>query len=285
MGNYLSIYRPINIIFIALSQLLCAYFLDFSASYSSLMEGEIYWLMLGTAACAAFGYWLNDSSDVTRDFINNSEYSPASRLNSKLIYIHYLVFVSVALFAGNKLGFWFLSLFIITLIALVLYSKWLKNIALIGNVTIAVLSFVSLYAVYKLFPTVDFRLILHFSILAAFVTLCRELVKDAEDMEGDAQTGGKTVPIVFGLNTLNLSVYIVILFAVSFMLMSVYYQSEYLLTPLRYIYFAYCGLFVVFPLYKIAIDVRHSKSKEEYQQLSKMLKYVLFIGILSILFF
>ncbi|MDB9882754.1 UbiA family prenyltransferase [Bacteroidia bacterium] len=285
MGNYLSIYRPLNILFIALAQWLCAYFLDFSASYTSISEGGVYWLILGTAACAAFGYWVNEASDITRDFINNSEPSPVTRLDSKLIYLHYLAFVSVALLAGNRLGVWFLSLFIITLLALVLYSKWLKNIALIGNIIIAALSFVSLYAVYKLFSTVDFLLILHFSILAAFVTLCRELVKDAEDMEGDAQTGGKTVPIVFGVNTLNLVVYIVILFAVSFMLVSVYYQSEYLLTPLRYIYFAYCGLFVVFPLYKIAIDVRHSKSKEEYQQLSKMLKYVLFTGILSILFF
>ena len=37
-----------------------------------LKDGGIYWLILGTAACSAFGYWINDFTDYQRDVINKS---------------------------------------------------------------------------------------------------------------------------------------------------------------------------------------------------------------------
>jgi 4-hydroxybenzoate polyprenyltransferase len=285
MGKYFSIFRPINLIFIALAQWLCAYFLDFSAGYESIIEGGIHWLIIGTGASAAFGYWINDFYDKERDFINDQSSSAISRLDNKLIYVHLLVFVSVALYAGNQLGTWFVGLFISSLVLLFLYSKWLKNMVIIGNVVVAVLCFFSLYSTYQLFENIDYLLILHFSVLASFVTLAREMVKDAEDIEGDADTGAKTVPIMFGLNTLNIAVYIVLLFSLSFIIVSLMSQKAYLSTPLNYVYYAYCGLFVILPLYKIAVDVRYAEKKEEYTRLSLWLKYVIFIGVLSILFF
>ena len=285
MNGYLHIYRPFNIFFIVVAQWLAAYFLDTHSNFSVLSQGGIYWLMLGTAACTAFGYWVNDDTDFPRDVINRSEVSAIHKLNTKVVYIHYLVFISIALYAGNLLGLWFLILFLTTILALTAYSKWLKNIAVIGNLTITALSFFSLYSVSYLFQGVNQQLILHFALLAAGLNLVREMVKDAEDIEGDEQTGARTLPIIGGLNVTNITVHGILIMTIAFVMVSVFSQSQFFESFLKYVYYAYYALFVVLPLYKIAVDVRYARTKEEYTRLSYLLKYVLGVGILSILFF
>ena len=136
-----------------------------------------------------------------------------------------------------------------------------------------------------LFPDIDFALLFYFATLAGVLTLCRELVKDGEDVEGDKITGAKTVPVVFGTNTLNISVYVLLIFIISFSVISLYHQSVYFPTALRYVYYLYYLLFVLTPLYTIAVDVRYAQQKQEYAKLSLRLKYVIATGILSLLFF
>lgn len=285
MKGYLHIYRPLNVLFIALAQVLCAYFLDASAQFYSITTGGVFWLVTGTAACAAFGYWINDMYDGTRDFVNHGKSSFLHQLNPLFVYTHLLLFVLVALYAGNELGLWFVGLFVATMLVLFSYSRWLKNIALVGNSSIAMVCFYSIFSVYVLFKTIDFLLILHFALLAAGVTLCREIVKDAEDMEGDRQTGAKTLPIIWGLNTTNLIVYAIILTIIPVAIVTLYAQKSYFSGALVYLYYTYSAIFILIPLFKVAVDVRYAKEKEEYTRLSLWLKYVFFTGILSLLFF
>lgn len=283
--RYFSIYRPFNILFIISAQWLCAYFLNFSASFASVSEGGIYWLMLGTASAAAFGYWINDFFDKERDFINKPQKTFIHRLNPYLVLTHLLFFILLTLYAGYSLDTWFLYLFITTLIALFLYSFKLKDLLVLGNLIIASLSFITIYAVHRLFDGVDVILLLHFALMAGLLILTREIIKDAEDMEGDKLESSKTLPIAIGLNYTNLIVYVGLLFAISFLVISLFYQRQYLQSNIQIVYYIYCALFMVIPLYKIAIDVRFAKTVTDYSTLSKMVKYVLFTGILSILFF
>jgi len=285
MGKYISIYRPVNMAFIAIAQFLCAYFLDSRAQYAAIAQGGIFWLIGGTAACAAFGYWVNDLLDRRRDFINDGSFSALHKLDIKLVYIHLLSFVLIALVCGNMLGLWFVGLFIVTMLALFGYSMWFKNIAIMGNLVVALLSFYSIFSVYVLFEEVELILILYFAVLAAGITLCREIVKDCEDLEGDKETGAQTLPIIGGINSANLTVYCIILFLVPIAIVTLYYQQSFFQGRLMYLYFIYCTVFVLVPLFKVAIDVRYAREKEEYTQLSLLLKYVFFTGILSILFF
>ena len=285
MLNYIRIYRPINILFIAVAQLLSAYYLDFSGNLFSIYVGGILWLVLGTSACAAFGYWINDFLDQKRDSINKPDKMHLAKLPSSVVYIHLLFFVIVGLFAGYKLGLYYLLVFASVFILLFLYSKIFRNIAGLGNLIIAFLSFLSIYLVGKLFIEVDSLLLIHFAMLAGMVNLCREIIKDAEDLEGDLATKSYTFPVVLGLRYTNIAVYIILLFVISFMVISLYYQGRFLSKPLIYIYYAYNFLFVFLPLYKVAIDIRFAEHKADYSRLSRILKYVVFSGILSILFF
>lgn len=285
MHRYFGIYRPSNIFFIALAQYLCAYYLDFTASNNILREGGMHWLLLGTAACSAFGYWINDFLDKERDAINKTINFGIINIPNYAVYLHLLLFTCIAVFAGLMLNITFVYIFIATLLLLTMYSLFLKNIAFIGNLVIALLSFVSIFMIALLFPNLDLLLLFHFAALAAVITLSREMVKDGEDADGDGATGAKTVPVVFGKETLNIAVYILLIFTISFSIISLHYQSAYFQGMLRYLYYSYYLLFVLIPLYQIAVHIRYAKHKSEYTKLSLWLKYVLATGILSILFF
>ncbi len=285
MLKYFALYRPLNIFFIALAQLLCAYYLDPYASINQLVANGVLWIILGTLACSSFGYWLNDFLDKERDSINKVKTFDISNVPTYVIYIHLFVLAILAAFSGLMLSSVFLYINLLTLFSLSLYSIILKNIAFLGNVLIAFLSFVSIFMLIFLFPDIDFALLFYFATLAGVLTLCRELVKDGEDVEGDKITGAKTVPVVFGTNTLNISVYVLLIFIISFSVISLYHQSVYFPTALRYVYYLYYLLFVLTPLYTIAVDVRYAQQKQEYAKLSLRLKYVIATGILSLLFF
>jgi 4-hydroxybenzoate polyprenyltransferase len=286
MLKYLAIYRPLNIFFIALAQFLCAYFLDLRGTFGALFEGGLQWILLGTAACSAFGYWVNDWLDKKRDAINKQEPSAIVKIPLFIVILHLIILVGLGLWSGYMLGDFFLNLFLVTLIILSLYSLYIKNVAFLGNLVIAILSFVSVFMISFLFPEVEKLLLFHFALLALVITLGREMLKDGEDALGDEQTGAKTIPILFGLNTLNIAIYILLIFSISFITISLYYQGEtYFQGMLKYLYFGYYALFVIYPLYAIAIKARYAETKSEYAELSKWLKYVLFVGVLSVLFF
>lgn len=286
MANYLKIYRPLNLLFIALAQCFAGYYLNFSAHLGLLIEEGVFWFILATASTAAYGYWVNDLMDRKRDELNGKSLKFIHVMNRYSVYAHLLLFLLLALYSANQVDDIRIRLLVVaSLFILSIYSLFLKNIAGIGNVLIGVLCFFSIYAIRWIFEEVDPLLIIHFATLAGTVTLARELVKDAEDAEGDRETKGRTVPILFGLKATNSMVYGVLLFAISFAIVSLYYQRTFLFDSLKYVYYAYYLIFVLYPLYRVAIDVRFATQKEDYNRLSLFLKYALFTGVLSMMFY
>ncbi|MFB1003227.1 MAG: hypothetical protein QMC70_03700, partial [Bacteroidia bacterium] len=83
----------------------------------------------------------------------------------------------------------------------------------------------------------------------------------------------------------NITVYAINLFLIPIAVLTLYAHQSYFQGMLMYVYYIYSALFVVLPLFKVAIDVRYASEKYEYTRLSLVLKYVFFTGILSILFF
>ncbi|MFY0643284.1 MAG: UbiA family prenyltransferase [Bacteroidia bacterium] len=257
----------------------------FEADIQILLDRKLHYLIIGTAAIAAFGYWLNDFYDQYRDSINKPHKKGIRRLGLTVVIGHLVIFSVVALLSGYLMNLLFLYSFGAILLALWLYNLKLKDVPLMGNIIISMLCFLSIYMVSWLFPEIDIRLLLHFGVIAALLTWCRELVKDAEDVKGDGLSGSKTIAVTMGTDFTNKLVYFSILFVISFVAISVYYQSQYFAGMLQYVYWGYYLFFIVVPLYKVAIQIRMMATPSEYNGLSKMLKYVIFTGILSILFF
>ncbi len=127
MLKYFALYRPLNIFFIALAQLLCAYYLDPYASINQLVANGVLWIILGTLACSSFGYWLNDFLDKERDSINKVKTFDISNVPTYVIYIHLFVLAILAAFSGLMLSSVFLYINLLTLFSLSLYSIILKK--------------------------------------------------------------------------------------------------------------------------------------------------------------
>lgn len=285
MLDYLRSFRPLNLLFIGLAQGLTAFFLYFDANLQMLIERDMHWLIIGTLSVAALGYWINDLYDSERDAINRPAKRGPASYPRLFVILNLVLLVLIMLNAAWMLGLRYLLCFGGVSILLWLYNYKLKDVALLGNLIIAFLSFFSVFMVRWLFPEMDVRLLLHFSLLAGLLTLCRELVKDAEDELGDRQTGAKTVAVVMGKAMSNRLVYFLVLFIISFVVISVYYQSQYFAGSLRYLYWLYYLVFIAVPLYKVAIDIRLIQEAEDYARVSRLLKYVIFTGVLSLLFF
>jgi 4-hydroxybenzoate polyprenyltransferase len=285
MSTYFKIYRPLNLFFIGLSQLFSAYYLDRYASFNSLIDSGLLWLILGTISSASFGYWINDYYDQERDLLNKKNPSCIANYSRFSVNIHLISFVLIALISGYFIGVWFLSLFALTLLLLYLYSWRLKDLTVIGNLIISMLSFYSIYSLSMLSLSIDVFLIIHFSVFSGLITFCREIIKDVEDIKGDREYGSKTIPITFGEKTANYLVYVLLLLLISLLIFSYYYQSQYFQGIHKYIFYSYCTLFIIVPLYKAAIDIRYAANKLDYTSLSQLMKYVIFTGIFSILFF
>jgi len=107
----------------------------------------------------------------------------------------WIVIISFATGMGLATLAHMLPIAVLALVLLVLYNLVLKKTVLVGNLTVAFLSILPLFYAADL----SGREVLIFpAVLVGLIQLSRELVKDVEDMKGDRQSGGNTLPIRFG---------------------------------------------------------------------------------------
>ena len=169
----------------------------------SLLAPRFGLLVLAALLVAAAGYIINDYYDVKIDAINRPDRLVIGRVvNRRKAMLAHMVLSG----AGVGLAGWLhpvLGLVTLGTAALLWgYSARFKRVALVGNISIATLT-----AALVLLPELQLQLERHDShsvvwpyALAAFLlTVVREIVKDVEDMRGDAQHGCRTLPLVWGV--------------------------------------------------------------------------------------
>ena len=152
---------------------------------------------------------LNDVVDYEIDKINR----PMRPLPSGFVKKRTALFISILLFSMGTLACLELSEaakvigIVIAMPFMVLYSKYLKGMPLIGNMIVAFilgLSFLFCGAAFNNMSPMWIPMILAFGL-----TLVRELVKDIADMEGDQSAGLKTFPIIAGIEkSIQLSIFL-----------------------------------------------------------------------------
>ena len=160
-------------------------------------------LALAAVLVAAAGYIINDYYDVKIDAINRPDRLVIGRVvqRRKAMLAHVVMSAVGVLLAGwlhPVLGLVTLG----TALLLWGYSARFKRVALVGNLSIATLT-----SALVLLPELQLQLQRHESnsivwpyALAAFLlTVVREIVKDVEDMRGDAQHGCHTLPLAWGV--------------------------------------------------------------------------------------
>ena len=267
---FLQLTRFWNLVIVGLAQFFTAYFL---VGHETIIDWRIYLLAASTMTIAAAGYIINDYYDVKIDLINK----PERVVIGKAITRRYAIFFHTALsFAGVAAGLllgWRIGLInFFSVFLLWLYSNHLKRQPFIGNLSIGVLTALTLFAVNVLYPPFN-SYILIYSLFALTITLVREIIKDMEDWKGDNTFGCKTLPIVWGLRkTKNFLYMLLAIFVLSVVLVNELYAG------LPILYFV---PFLFIPLAYLLVLLIRSDTIRDFARLSSICKLIMLFGILS----
>lgn len=260
-----------------------------------------YWqyglLIAATVLIAAGGYVINDIFDQETDLENHSKKTIIG--NSITESKAYIIYASLTI-SGVLCGFIlansveksnFAVIFVLIATLLYFYASTLKQIAIVGNIIVATLLAFSviIIGIFDIVPnTFDFnqkQMMLAFAILfdytkfAFIVNLVREIIKDIEDIKGDTLQEMKTLPILIGASKTSKIAFVLLLVPVLYLFY--YVKSNLFDNNLLYSVFYMIAL-VIAPMIICLIKIWNAKEKSDYTQISKLLKWIIFFGILSI---
>ncbi len=299
------LFRLPNLIVLGLTQYFVRYGIFYPIFVSrgvDLQMGHIDFalLVISTLLIAAGGYVINDFYDLRIDQVNRPEKVVIGKVVSlrQAGVLHYALTILGCIIGGYvaykvgsiKLGF------VHVIIALVLfyYSLKYKRLPFVGNVTIALLAAFSIIIVWLFeffaikrdplvfaefigyFKTLN-MLVFSFAFFAFFVTLIREIIKDIEDIEGDQESGCRTLPIVYGIPKVRKILLGLSLFFFVILAATVYFQFRWSYELVGW-YFAFVlgGLWLYF-----FIHLRKCTTAKDYHFASNLLKIIMLAGILS----
>jgi len=278
-----------------------------------LTDLDFFLLVLSTLCIAAAGYIINDYFDNYIDRINKPAKviignTVKRRVGMALHVALNLIGIGLGFYVAIKAGMYKLGfIHIISTGLLWFYSTTFKKQLLIGNIIVALLAglvplIVALYeippliyhyeglrdmysALFEENPTISqllahnlnsmFYFIVMLSVFAFLTTLVREIIKDAQDIYGDAQFGCRTLPITIGIQWTK---YIVIFLIVIIMLILFYFQQEqYGSDKLSFYYFLFAlQIPFAFLIYKII----RASDPVDFTFPSHLTKLIMLMGIL-----
>ena len=273
MLPWITILRPLNLLQATLAVVLTTAFLGELDQIRSLM-----FLILSVITINAGGNIINDIYDLEIDRINR----PDRPLPSGTMSVGQARIYLIVLFAIGLLFSWLISLetFIIagpiSIPTLIAYSACFKRQPLIGNLTVSFMLGLAFIYVGAAFGNIQATLVM--AALAFGFTLIREIVKDLEDMEGDAKDDARTLPLVWGeSNTLNLVLFLIAAFIALDVL-------PYALGVYNQIYLWIVILGINLPLLIFAFILWKQPIKKNYSRVQLFLKLDIFVGLAALYF-
>jgi 4-hydroxybenzoate polyprenyltransferase len=266
-----------NLVMIVVSQYISAVYLVFKGDYwgDTLLRKDLFIVVLATVLIAAGGNIINDYFDVKIDGINKPQKLIIDHTITRRKALLWHILLSVAgIGLGKLLGTRIFILYLSTGILLWLYSYRYKRKVIIGNLLIALLTATSVYLPALLRHEAN-HLLLFFAVVAFFISLIREIIKDIEDMNGDGQFDCKTLPLVFGLKkTKQVLVGIIMGFMAILITMSLFFNSLSLTILISFTILALLGLM---------IKLLPADTKKEFAILSRYCKWLMLAGVLSMM--
>jgi 4-hydroxybenzoate polyprenyltransferase len=304
--KFLKLIRFPNLLIIAVTQYLVRYtiILPILAAYnltSAVSDINFFFIVVSTVLIAAGGYIINDYHDLQIDLINKPGKVIVDKFISKKTCFNLYAGLSLSGIAiGIYLSFFqgiflFWQINILSFALLLIYSTTLKKVLLIGNISIAALSALSIYLLLIIEKNtwINFLqnrqdsinaipyIVSAYALFAFIMTLIREVIKDYEDKEGDALFNRNTLPIVSGNFISKLFVSFLIL-VVLFCLILIQYRQQQWQDKVSFFYVVAA---IEIPLLVLLTLLLRAGKKKDYAVSSLLTKGIMLTGILSMLVF
>jgi 4-hydroxybenzoate polyprenyltransferase len=236
-------------------------------------------LLLATFCVAAAGYIINDYYDIKIDAINKPRRQVVGiTINRRQAMLAHLLLSGIGIVVGWVLS-WQVGL--VNWGATLLlwgYSARLKSYFLVGNLTIALLSALMVLVVPLHYGSSN-TAVWAYATFSFFISMVREIIKDMEDVKGDATFDRRTVPIVLGIPATKWVIYgILTLFFATILLAMVYRAHD--------IFFGlYMMVLILLPGVMLIQGLVKADRKRDFSRLSRWCKGLMLLGILSMLLF
>lgn len=240
-----------------------------------LTDPTIWLLSFSTVCIAAAGYIINDYFDVKIDLINKPERVVIGRYLKRRVAIgtHQILSVLGCLI-GLYLSKWVFLLDVVSVSLLWFYSARLKREPFIGNVVIALLTAFSLL-VLAVYYRQNADIILIYALFSFGISLVREVIKDMQDVRGDARFGCRTLPIVWGLRRTK---YLLFVLIASFIMTLFLIANDLDNQKLSLIF-----LLLLAPITWLIYRLVYADKRSDFGYLSSLCKIIMLIGILSMI--
>lgn len=305
IAAFFKLIRWPNLFFIALTQFLF-YFCVFQTlqvqpgyQYNNFL---FYLLVISSVVIAAAGYVINDYFDLQVDAINKPQKVVVDKIVKRrwAIIWHWLLSglgILLGFYISYKIGNWIIVIAnVFCVLLLWFYSITFKKKILSGNIIIAALTAWVIVVVYffcgasiAVWQQANipfnvrkfFKLMILYAGFAFIVSLIREVIKDLEDMEGDAKYNCRTMPVAWGVPASKVftAVWLVVSVAALSVVQLYAWQSGWWKIVL------YSILLLILPQLLILKKLYKVETPAGYHQLSTAIKMVMLAGILSMLFF
>ncbi|MFA6456447.1 MAG: geranylgeranylglycerol-phosphate geranylgeranyltransferase [Bacteroidota bacterium] len=271
MKPYITLIRPVNFVITALSIFVACILAGGTQQQVLIM---VFGALSG-AFIGAGGMVINDILDIDIDRINK----PYRPLPSGAVAKY-----DALMFYGGLTGFGLIMsayttrpAFIIAFIAvptIVMYSKVFKGTPLLGNMIVGALT--GLAFIYGGAIVGNIRQAVFPALFAFLINVGREILKDMEDVKGDAENGAATLPVRYGMTSAAIMTTIFFLLVVATSMVP-YLNGIY---GERYFILVTAGVDVV--LLYVIFSMWRDWSVRNLNILSNIVKWDMFVGLVAI---
>ena len=306
IGAFFRLVRWPNLVFIALSQTLFYYAIIIPSflhvAFVNVLKPSYFFLLsFSCVLIAAAGYIINDYFDLNIDRVNKPQRLVVEKLiRRRWAIAWHLIFSIIGILIGLYISWKIKNIFVLfsqvaCVLLLWVYSTTFKRKLLIGNIIISLLTAWVILVLYLC----EFRIhtfinpqdrqvlakVYKFAVLyggfAFIISLVREIIKDIEDVEGDAAYGCRTMPIVWGIQAAKIvaATWLVVLMVSILILLFYVLQYKWWWVDV------YSFFLIVLPLVSVLRDLYKSSSTSDYHRLSTRVKLIMLAGILSMLLY
>jgi 4-hydroxybenzoate polyprenyltransferase len=300
---WLRLIRWKNLLIIFFTQLLVWWCVVLPQSPEVLGWVNFLCLSLSTVLIAAAGYIINDYFDVKIDSINKPEKMVLETIipRKQAIISHTVLNIIALVLAGYVAAqahhYEWLLLQVCCTLLLWFYSTHFKRQYMTGNIVVALLTSLTVLALYiyepvmhRLSPlpmagagpsSLPVWILAVYAYFAFMLTWMREIVKDMEDIKGDGVDGCVTMPVKKGLQysmgfAIALSVLAIIPLGVAAWVL---WGNGYQLLA------GYVGLLLVLPLIAWSVFITRGATEEHYNNASHLLKLIMVLGVCALLIY
>jgi 4-hydroxybenzoate polyprenyltransferase len=302
MLKYLKLVRWTNLLIVIATLCVMRWFilkplLEFAGYPLLFSEWRFILLVLSAAFYTAAGYVINDYFDTQTDYLNRPERVIVGKgiARRQAMILHFalnIIAASLGIYISFYIGIRPLAIICLLIPGILwFYSTTYKRQLIIGNLIVAVLTALVPLAVFlsemplqirqhgeimlsnHAFVNIIFYWIAGFAFFAFILTLIREIVKDIEDFEGDAAFGRNSLPVVIGIKSTKLVLYLLTAITI-FVILLLY--TKFLTDILSLLYFI---VFLVGPLVFILFLLFRAKERRDYSLISLLLKVVMLSGL------